>query len=839
MGPSHSGTRSVEGVTTREENICESQAVWLKAGADYRLSGWVNCTSGSARLGVDLLDEQKRVISQYVSPRAALSSGWVYVATEFAVADIKSSPRKLHAGQSSITNGYRARVWFHLKGQAKLDDVSLTPLATSFMGNKGFEADQRGRIGFWSEEKDDALLEGRRGGVIRPDPDNKREGKSSVLLNPSADWIALSSINYGLAPWTECYEFSTWARCDAAGIAQMLACWIDDEQKVVRLDRCVPVRGDTWQHLSLSVTAPANASSVRLVATARGGRVWFDEADLVRLRPRQPRVRVFANQVGYEKTGPKNAVIAANFFPSDGAASIKLVGPRGKTILEQKVAPAGRIYEGTDDDWGWYFWRADFSSCHEAGQFKIRAQLGKARGESPPFLIGRGTVLEETAQSAVDFFFIQRCGFEVPGWHKPCHLDDAKLPDGTHIDATGGWHSAGDYNKLMYEHGDGGVVFALLKSLNNAPECFGRYDRNNDGTIDAFDEALWGAQFVAKMQTPETGALRNTISQGPGRQWTKWSAPEVHTDNLVGTADDPIIQAGEGNSPLVIGGWARLSALLDKRGARNEYLKAAVRLWNHATKGGTNVGNPYLLLSALELHSVTGQEEYLEYAHRSVGVLLAQQITTGQLQGAFGNYGESIAASLASFGLAYKHDPLNPRIAQALSEYIRFCSREASNPFGLSQQLIGEKMQFFPPDLGNNFQVLGRAWAAALVYQFNREPAALVFAVDQMDWVLGKNPYDLCLFEGKGINNPPRYHHRYNQIPGHERGAVPGTVPNGFVRELGMADRPGFDLSRGGNRSPSFRTSEPWLVHNLFYLLAAGELHQAMRAGAPQGGQGR
>jgi hypothetical protein len=44
---------------------------------------------------------------------------------------------------------------------------------------------------------------------------------------------------------------------------------------------------------------------------------------------------------------------------------------------------------------------------------------------------------------------------------------------------------------------------------------------------------------------------------------------------------------------------------------------------------------------------------------------------------------------------------------------------------------------------------------------------------------------------------------------------------------MGLADRPGFDLSRGGNRSPSFRTSEPWLVHNLFYLLAASEIHLA------------
>ena len=58
---------------------------------------------------------------------------------------------------------------------------------------------------------------------------------------------------------------------------------------------------------------------------------------------------------------------------------------------------------------------------------------------------------------------------------------------------------------------------------------------------------------------------------------------------------------------------------------------------------------------------------------------------------------------------------------------------------------------------------------------------------------------------------------------------MPGTIPNGFVRDMGLADRPGFDSSRGGNRSPSFRTSEPWLVHNMFYLLAARELHLAMQ----------
>ena len=104
----------------------------------------------------------------------------------------------------------------------------------------------------------------------------------------------------------------------------------------------------------------------------------------------------------------------------------------------------------------------------------------------------------------------------------------------------------------------------------------------------------------------------------------------------------------------------------------------------------------------------------------------------------------------------------------------------------------------------------------------------MAYATDQIDWVLGKNPLNLCMFEGHGGLNPPRYHHRYNMIAGHERGAVPGAIPNGMVRDMGIADRPGFDMSRAGGRSPSFRTSEPWLVHNMFYLLAASALDKSV-----------
>ena len=80
-------------------------------------------------------------------------------------------------------------------------------------------------------------------------------------------------------------------------------------------------------------------------------------------------------------------------------------------------------------------------------------------------MIERGAILKQTAADAVDFFFVQRCGFDVPGWHKACHLDDAKLPDGTHLDVTGGWHSAGDYNKPMWQFGDSGVQLCAGRGL--------------------------------------------------------------------------------------------------------------------------------------------------------------------------------------------------------------------------------------------------------------------------------------------------------------------------------------------------------------------------------------
>ena len=142
------------------------------------------------------------------------------------------------------------------------------------------------------------------------------------------------------------------------------------------------------------------------------------------------------------------------------------------------------------------------------------------------------------------------------------------------------------------------------------------------------------------------------------------------------------------------------------------------------------------------------------------------------------------------------------------------------NPFGL---LRWDDKHFFNPAgknycyVGQNSQYLSNVWALHLASRVVDEPRAKPAADRLIDWVLGCNPYNLCMLEGFGSFNPPFYLHRF--APDEARGAVPGSVCNGFCLLPSGEDIPWFDLLLPPRRV-SFRTSEPWEPHNAFYLLA-------------------
>ncbi len=118
-------------------------------------------------------------------------------------------------------------------------------------------------------------------------------------------------------------------------------------------------------------------------------------------------LRVLTNQVGYEDSKPKHAVvIAGNRLP---LSSFDLVDETtGKTVYQGKP-----VYSGPVDKWKhWQFWTIDFTPYTAAGTYRLRVFGGAAPGASAtswPFIIGSNVLEKATLSDILYYFKGQRC----------------------------------------------------------------------------------------------------------------------------------------------------------------------------------------------------------------------------------------------------------------------------------------------------------------------------------------------------------------------------------------------------------------------------------------------
>jgi hypothetical protein len=91
-------------------------------------------------------------------------------------------------------------------------------------------------------------------------------------------------------------------------------------------------------------------------------------------------------------------------------------------------------------------------------------------------------------------------------------------------------------------------------------------------------------------------------------------------------------------------------------------------------------------------------------------------------------------------------------------------------------------------------------------------------AQNQISWILGMNPVDYSMMAGVG-RNPTGYHTRYNSIPSHSDGIIPGGIVNGICGNI--SDYYWFNASAG---TPSWQTTEYWLPHNAWFIVALESL---------------
>jgi len=157
--------------------------------------------------------------------------------------------------------------------------------------------------------------------------------------------------------------------------------------------------------------------------------------------------------------------------------------------------------------------------------------------------------------------------------------------------------------------------------------------------------------------------------------------------------------------------------------------------------------------------------------------------------------------------------------------------REVNNPFGLARQVVKPldseiRTSFFIPHTnetgywwqGENARLASLATAARMVAVgcVATDPGFSArlerFASDQVDWIMGRNPFDVCMVHGRGRNNP-----FYGWYGLNAPGGVANGITSGVDDENDIAWLPEPWASDDAQR---WRWSEQWMPHAAWLTMA-------------------
>jgi Glycosyl hydrolase family 9/Cellulase N-terminal ig-like domain len=586
--------------------------------------------------------------------------------------------------------------------------------------------------------------------------------------------------------------------------------------------------------------------------------------------------RVLVDQVGYETTSPKVALIseAKGANPSE----FTLVDDAtDKVVFRGTPTPAGQV-----DHWGdRTYWKADFSAFHTPGHYVLHAVAGKDSASSCSFQI-EDDLLERSTLSNVLFYFKgQRASGDMDRADR--HL---QLPNGQGtVDLHGGWYDAtGDYgihlshqNLTSYFNPQQVplVAWSLLASYNTLKarhdDNFSEYERR------LLDEGLFGADFLVRLKRPGGSFLQSVDAPGPAKlakdrkignpNWRtqiKTSATQS-TQSLPPVAEGPYVyQAGyRAGAGMSIAALALASTMpQDGDFTRAQYLETAEEAFTFLEAHNRELLNDHTenilddycaLMAATELYRASHKDLYREAADKRGAHLMARLTTNG----AFHDYWRADDGTRPFFHpsdaglpvislLRYAEVASAENRQHALSAVKRSLQFELStthqvnNPYDYARQLVrmgtGQVRTafFFPHDTeaapwwqGEDARLASLAAAARMAApHFADDPqfqsALEAYADDQLHWILGRNPFDSSMLMGSGHGNAP-----YMFFRSYKYTSAPGAILNGITAasndEDGIAFNEGFAVT---GKDEDWRWTEEWLPHAAWYLYTVSLPHR-------------
>ncbi|HZE84073.1 MAG TPA: glycoside hydrolase family 9 protein [Puia sp.] len=468
------------------------------------------------------------------------------------------------------------------------------------------------------------------------------------------------------------------------------------------------------------------------------------------------------------------------------------------------------------------FVQLDFSGFTTPGYYTLRT----GHLSTKPFPIGEEAYLA-TAWHTLNFFYTERCGFDQPGIHQPCHTDVTVLhPDGRKLNVSGGWHDAADLTQGIGNTARAGMAMLdLARSVKNKNTAL--YRR-------LLEEARWGLNWA--MQTRFGDGYRDG-----GMIIGIWS------DNITGTKDD--MQGKATNNPSdnfiaasycamaspfyqdedpVFSGLCRRSAIEDF-GFANQLLGTPAP--------GKNEVDLYALAvtSAMNLYRLTKEQVYLDRAAQYARVVMSCQQKDRRTDWSTPLHGFFYESHEKKRILEYFHRsdeqlmveglsmlltdapghadaPLWKASCQAYADYFHDLST-VIGPYGILPAAVYEldnadfsgiyhegdrvglpSMEEYDAQVKNGIHLgggfylrrfpvayqfrgfhgvlMGKAKAAFILADLLKDKALKDIATRQLEYIVGFNPFAMSTIYGDGYNYPPLY--------GAYAGDVVGAVPVGI-----------------------------------------------------------
>ncbi|EGX7688811.1 glycoside hydrolase family 9 protein [Vibrio parahaemolyticus] len=557
---------------------------------------------------------------------------------------------------------------------------------------------------------------------------------------------------------------------------------------------------------------------------------------------------LLTNHIGYERLGPKKAIIQTE-QPHLSSYTAQLIC----ATSEQTVATFAVEEQGKVANWHQgYFYLIDFSSFTDSGDYFLQVEDSR----SSYFTVGEHILLNQTLSDVIHYFKSQRCGGVFDQQDRQVPVLNANQT----VDVHGGWYDAsGDVSKYLSHLSYANylnpqqtpiVVWNILKGLSllEGSEDIAAFTRTR-----LIEEALFGADFLVRMQN-EKGFFYMTVFD----KWSKDTAQReicAYETQLGHKFDD--YQAGfRQGGGVTIAALAAASRLgvhgeYDQQKYRNAAENGYWHLKEHNTQylndGEENIIDEYCaLLASVELFKATKETRYLEESRLWAQRLVARQMSDEQIQHFWSAnqdgsrpYFHAAEAGLPVIALceylAIEDDSVQTesvkRIVNRACEFEIKISNKVTNPFGYPRQYVkgvneSKRDAFFVAHnnesgywwQGENARLGSLATMAYLaqphIASQEIQQQLSVFAQDALNWIVGLNPYDMCMLDGHGRNNPD-YLPQYGFF--NAKGGVCNGITGGFEDEEDIAFNP---PAQKDDMLQNWRWGEQWIPHGAWYLLA-------------------